>query len=64
MTKDQKEEDFLDDITFNNTKLPIDTRKKLKITDIDNFALKLNKAARFDKGKFKLYQKKIKIFPI
>ncbi len=63
MTKDQKEEDFLDDITFNNTKLPIDTRKKLKITDIDNFALKLNKAARFDKGKFKLYQKKNKNIP-
>ncbi len=57
MDKKQNKTDYLDKITFDNTKLPVDTRKKLKIADISNFHLKLNKAARFDKDKFKLYQK-------
>ncbi len=37
-------------------KLPLDTRTILDVDNIDNFNLKLNKAARFDGNKFKFFE--------
>ena len=46
-----------DSLNIEKTKLPNDTRNILKnVNDIDNFALKLNKAARFESDKFKFFK--------
>ena len=46
-----------DSLDIRKTRLPDDTREALTdIKDIDNFALKLNKAARFEEEKFKLFK--------
>ena len=51
------EEEMPDSVDINKTKLPKDT-KDIGFKDIDNFALKLNKVARFDDSdnKFKFYK--------
>ena len=53
----QKATDIPDSLDIEKTRLPDDTRNALKgIKDIDNFALKLNKAARFEGEKFKFFE--------
>jgi len=49
--------DITDSLDIEKTRLPDDTRKALiGIKDIDNFALKLNKVARFEGEKFEFFK--------
>lgn len=60
-TNNREENNMQDSVNINNSKLPSDTRS-LNFSGIDNFALKLNKAARFDENKNDCTKSKFKFF--